>query len=179
MRGAQIDAEAGEIDGTEPFRPVLPAIEEAHAVEAKQALLGRDREPVDAGILDVGMDDAHRLRAIHQQKDVARPGDLADRLDVGPEPRREAHLAQRDETRAVVDGGDHVLGRELPGAGWHVADLNAEPPLQISPGKDVVGVLELAADDDIVARPPGQRRADDVQALGHVLGDGDLARAAR
>ena len=39
-----------------------------------------------------------------------------------------------------------------------------------------VGVFELATDDDVVARLPGQRRGDDVETFGDVLGDGDLAR---
>ena len=48
-----------------------------------------------------------------------------------------------DDAGAAVNGIDHLLHRVLPATAWQVANLDAQPALEIAPHIHIVGMIQV------------------------------------
>ena len=163
-------------NGSIALEQLGPAPERADAARAAH-LVGRDGDEVGAERLDVDDPVRRGLRRVddHDRAALARPrGEALDRVDRAEAVRDEAggddlhvlELVERLEPQLAV-----VVERDQP-------EVGAGPLRDVLPRDEVRVVLELGDDDDVarlqLVQPP--RVGDEVDALGRVAGEDDLAR---
>ena len=149
-------AEPGEVGGSELIRQLTPAIEEPHPVECEETLLRRDREGIDAELLHVGVQHPRRLCGVDHAHHAPLAACLRQGSDVRDESGRERHGRHRYQTCALVHRVDHLLNRNAAVVRRHGTCLDAEPPLDVHPRIDVVRMLDLRAENEVVAGFPGK-----------------------
>jgi hypothetical protein len=116
---------------------------------------------------------ADRLRRVDEEKHVAFAACLAERFDVGSEPRRERYRGDRCDTRPLVHAFDDRVDGDVPVACRHHAHFDPVA-LEVEPRVDVVRMLELGAQHHVLAAMPVDRRRDHVETVRDVLGVRDL-----
>ena len=179
LEGDRGDHVAAAEKGRHRLEQRLTAVEDADAGRAVQLVAGGGVE-VDAERLHVHRHVVRGLRSVHQHRNVAGVGELDDPGDRVHRPERVGHVGDRDQPRAlgqqrlelVEDQLTAVIDRRDPEPG---AALLADQ----LPRHDV-GVVLHRRDQHLVARlqlRPGERLGHEVDPLGRVAGEDDLAIA--
>ena len=122
------------------------------------------------------LEDANPLRSVDQKHDVPFGTGFGEAHDVGAKPGCKRHVGAGDDTRAIVDGGDHVVDGHPAAPRLQCSDLDPEPVFQMQPRVDVARMLKLRAQDHIVAGAPRDCAGRHVEPFGNVLRERNLIR---
>ena len=141
----------------------------------QQKLVISGRQHVDADEILGDRQRAHELRAVDEHDCAHRPGQRADRADVGTMARCALHCAERNQYGPRVDVTRDVVDFQSTVAERHLANLipfgSEQPPREM-----VRAVLALADDNVLPALGRGELRSDEAGSCGHRRDQGDIGR---
>src|ERR1700677_4187950 len=162
VRDANIHPETREVGWSHPFGPMASNEEKAHSVKSKQTLRRCDGHRVDRGLFQIYSEDPDRLCGVHQKEDAAIAAESADPVYVSSESWRKTDAGHRQQLGIFVYRFKQYLRIYDAIHAPNRANLNAKRVSNIVPREYIARMLDLSAQNYVVARFPGECSSDGV-----------------